>query len=96
MPLLQRAYEAESAKPDGVVILTVNVQNTPAAVRDFMAGGGYTFPALMDSGGSAATAYRISAIPITCLIARDGTVRYVKRGKYFSLNEINLGFERIR
>ena len=96
MPLLQQAYDQETAKPDGVVLLTVNVQDTSATVKSFMEDGTYTFPALIDSGGRVARAYSVSAIPVTYLIGRDGIVRYVKRGKFLSINEVNVALGRVR
>jgi peroxiredoxin len=96
MPLLQQTYEQESAKNDGVVWLTVNVQDTSATVKTFITDGKYTFPALVDAGGRVARAYGVSAIPVTYMINRDGTVRYVKRGKFLSINEVNVALNRIR
>jgi peroxiredoxin len=96
MPLFQQAFEHEMAEPDGVVILTINIRDSSPTVRDFMEANGYTFPALTDTGGRTARAYGISAIPITFMIGRDGTVRHVKRGKFLSINEINAAFSRIR
>jgi peroxiredoxin len=96
MPLLQQAYEQESAKDDGVVILTVNVQDSALGTRTFLAQNDYTLPGLVDSGGRVAQAYGVSAIPITFLIDRDGVVRYVKRGMFLSLNEVNAAFDRVR
>ena len=96
MPLLQQAYEQESGKTDGVVLLTVNVQDTTAVVKAFMSDGKYTFPALIDSGGRVARAYAVSAIPVTYLIGRDGIIRYVKRGKFLSINEVNVALNKVR
>ena len=96
MPLLQQAYEQESAKADGVVLLTVNVQDTAAKTREFLETNHYTLPALIDDGGRVARDYGVSAIPITFFINRDGTVRYIKRGLFISFNEINVGMGRIR
>ena len=96
MPLLQQAYEQESAKDDGVAWLMVNVQDSAATTKSFITGGSYTFPALVDAGGRVARAYGVSAIPVTYLINRDGTVRYVKRGKFLSINEVNVAMNKVR
>jgi len=96
MPLLQEAFEQESAAADGVVILTVNVQNDAAATRAFLAENGYTLPALVDSSGRVADAYNISAIPVTFFIDSKGVVRYVKRGLFISINEVNVALNRVR
>jgi len=96
MPLLQQAHELESAKPDGVAILTINVQDADGDVKDFMAANGYTMPALVDAGGRVGRAYGISAIPLTFLISRDGNIRYIKRGMFLSINEVNVVLNRVR
>ena len=96
MPDLQKAFEQESTKTDGVAWITVNVQDSLDGVRAYFADKGYTLPALADSRGQVAQAYGISAIPITFLIDREGIVRYVKRGMFLSINEINVALNRIR
>ncbi len=96
MPLLQQAYEQETAKTDGVVILTVNVQDTSSKAKDFLQANKYTLPVLMDDGGRIARAYGVGAIPITFFINRDGSVRYIKRGMFLSINELNVAMGRIR
>jgi peroxiredoxin len=95
MPLLQRTFEQESAKPDGAVVLTINVKDTSAQVKEFLQGKNYSFPSLIDTGGRVGRAFGISAIPITFFIGREGTIRYVKRGMFLSINEINVALGRI-
>ena len=96
MPLLQQAYEQEAANSDGVVILTVNVQDNASKTKDFMESNRYTLPALIDDGGRAAHAYGVSAIPVTFFVTREGVVRYVKRGMFLSINEVNVAMGRVR
>jgi len=96
MPDLEAAFRQESAKVDGAVFLTVNVQDSSAKARAFMNSNGYTLPVLMDAGGRVARAYQVSAIPVTFFIDRTGTIRYVKFGMFLSLGEINAVLETIR
>ena len=96
MAELETAFRQESVKADGVVFLTVNVQDTAATARAFMANNGYTMPALMDAGGRAAQAYGIYAIPVTFLINRAGTISYIKLGSFVSLDEINAALDKVR
>ncbi len=96
MPELEAAFRQESEKADGVVFLTVNVQDTSSTARTFMNNNGYTMPVLMDIGGRVAQAYNVSAIPVTYFIDRTGTIRYVKLGMFSSLNEINIVLDTIR
>ncbi len=96
MPLLQQAYEQESVQADGVVILTINVQDSAVQTEEFFKENKYTMPALVDAGGRVGRAYGVSAIPITFLIDRDGVVRYVKRGLFLSINEVNVALNKVR
>ena len=96
MPDLQQAYEEEAAKDDGVVILTINVQDSAMGTRTFMTQNNYTLPALVDSSGQVAQAYGVSAIPMTYIIDRDGVIQYIKRGMFLSINEVHTAFDRVR
>jgi cytochrome c biogenesis protein CcmG, thiol:disulfide interchange protein DsbE len=96
MPLLQQAWAQESVKADGIVVLLVNVQDTAEGMKKFLEDNDYSLPSLVDSGGRVGRAYGISAIPITFFIGRDGLIRYVKRGMFLSINEVNVAMGRIR
>ncbi len=96
MPLLQQAFEQESASADGAVILTVNIQDSAQTTAEFMSQNQFTLTALVDSGGKVTQAYGVSAIPITFLIDQQGIVRYIKRGLFSSINEVNLALKRVR
>ena len=51
MPLLQETYDAH--RDDGLVVIGVNVRETPEKVKRFLAEVGVEFPVLLDSEGAA-------------------------------------------
>jgi cytochrome c biogenesis protein CcmG/thiol:disulfide interchange protein DsbE len=84
-PLLEEAYKEESAKPDGAVILALNIRQSSQALVQFNEENSYTVPILMDPGALTAINYKVSAIPATFFIDRQGTIRYVQRGAFSNL-----------
>jgi thiol-disulfide isomerase/thioredoxin len=82
MPHMQKVYE--EYKDKDVVILAVNItaseKNGIEGVNNFLNENKYTFPVLYDKDGSVSEKYRISAIPTTYIINRDGIiVNFVRR-----------------
>jgi cytochrome c biogenesis protein CcmG/thiol:disulfide interchange protein DsbE len=75
MPELDKFAAANPA----VAFYAVNLQEPAPKVAGFLRDQGYSLPVLLDAGGVAQT-YRISAIPTTVVIDRDGVVRYRKTG----------------
>lgn len=76
MPHMQKVYE--EYKDKDVVILAVNItaseKNGIEGVNNFLKENKYTFPVLYDKDGSVSEKYRISAIPTTYIINRDGII----------------------
>jgi peroxiredoxin len=60
-------------KGRGLVALGLNAEE-PAAAREFIKRGGYTFATLVDEQRAMTRAYRVSAIPQTLIIDKDGKV----------------------
>lgn len=76
MPHMQKVYE--EYKDKDVVILAVNItaseKNGIDGVNSFLQENKYTFPVLYDKDGAVAEKYRISAIPTTYIINKDGII----------------------
>jgi peroxiredoxin len=72
MPDLQKL--SERLKKSKFILLAVNLERDPKAVRSFMNDNHYTFPVLMDAEGKAAQLYAVTAIPTTFLIDKQGRV----------------------
>ena len=73
MPYLQQINDTYSAK--GLVLLAVDIDESPDTVKKFMADLNLSLNVPMDVGKKVAKAYSITAIPSTFLIDKDGIIR---------------------
>ncbi|CEO09082.1 cytochrome c biogenesis protein/redoxin [Paraclostridium sordellii] len=86
MPYIEELYKEYSKNTDEVVILGVASPNLGQEgdakhVKDFFKQEGYTFPVLLDEGGSLVYQYGISSFPSTFIIDKDGYItQYVPGG----------------
>lgn len=88
MPDIQKIYEKyeKQGEKSEVVILSVVAPNTQDekdidGIKEFLEENGYTYPVLMDDGGYTFGAYRISSLPTTFMIDKEGNVfGYVQGG----------------
>ena len=88
MPDIQKIYEKyeKQGEKSEVVVLSVAAPNTQDekdidGIKAFLEENGYTYPVLMDDGGYTVGAYRISSLPTTFMIDKEGNVfGYVQGG----------------
>ncbi|MFR3567889.1 MAG: cytochrome c biogenesis protein CcdA [Paraclostridium sordellii] len=86
MPYIEELYKEYNKNIDEVVILGVASPNLGQEgdakhVKDFLKQEGYTFPVLLDEGGSLVYQYGISSFPSTFIIDKDGYItQYVPGG----------------
>jgi len=73
MPYLQQIYEEWSG--EGLIVLAVNIGESPATVEEFAQVYNLTLPILLDINGEAAQVYNVTAFPTTFFVDRDGIVR---------------------
>ncbi len=73
MPALERTWA--TFKDQGLVILAVNLQESPEQVAEFADEFGLTFPILLDRDGSVFGLYNVQLYPTTFFIGRDGIIR---------------------
>lgn len=82
MPDYEEMYREYSEK--GVVFMMVNMtdgsRETVRTAQNFIISKGYTFPVYFDTLFSAANAYRVSSIPYSVFINRDGKIVYSRLG----------------
>lgn len=79
MPALQAAYDRH--QEDGLVILAIDFDESPTAVRDFFYQEfGLTFTPLLDKDGVVAGQYGVFNFPTSFFIGPDGVVAGVHRG----------------
>lgn len=69
------------ARPNDVVILALDYLEGPEAAKGMLDRLGATFPALLDSQGKVAKHYRVSGLPVTYFIDKEGVVRSVHIGE---------------
>ncbi|CEK38327.1 cytochrome c biogenesis protein/redoxin [Paraclostridium sordellii] len=86
MPYIEELYKEYNKNTDEVIILGVASPNLGQEgdakhVKDFLKQEGYTFPVLLDEGGSLVYQYGISSFPSTFIIDKDGYItQYVPGG----------------
>ena len=93
MPFMQEIYQEWSDR--GLVLLAINVGESPSQVRGFMESQDFSFPVLLDVKGNAAARYNVRGIPATFIIDKDGIIQDIRVGAFPSkaaiekkLNEI--------
>jgi thiol-disulfide isomerase/thioredoxin len=94
MPLLQQTYEERESK--GVLLLTVNLRETLSVAAQYMQDNGLSFPVLLDTDGSVALSYNVTAIPTTFFLDIDGIIQATKLGSFSSVAEIESYISRIQ
>ena len=73
MPFIQQIHEEWAEK--GLVVLTVNLGESPSTVEHFLQRYGFSFPVLLDTKRVTSTRYNIRGIPTTFFIDRDGIIQ---------------------
>lgn len=77
MPDFERAWRQA---PDRIVVLGVNLQEPQARAKEMLDRLGVSFPAVLDSEGTVAAAYRVTGMPTTFFIDERGIIRSAGAG----------------
>ena len=72
-PVLERAWRTYRER--GVVVVGVDMQDTPEAAQAFIRRFELTFPNAPDHGGKVAVEYGVYGVPETFFVDREGTIR---------------------
>lgn len=83
MPEFDRIYQ--QYQPD-LVVLGVNLQESPEDVRKFITSIGVSYPILLDPDGQAARLFKVIQLPNTFFIDRQGTIQARHIGLLSSAN----------
>lgn len=86
MPFLQQIYEDWNNK--GVILLTINLRETPSEIMQFMQSNSLSFPVLLDADASVTQNYNVVGIPTTFFVDKDGVIQAKKLGPFNSKAEI--------
>ena len=78
MPLLDELYSRY--KRVGFNLLGVNIDDNSRRAMQMVKELGVSFPVLFDERKEVSKLYDVDAMPVSVLVARDGTVRYVHHG----------------
>jgi len=80
LPHLQKLSADKDRFKKGLRVLAVNAGEQQPVVKKFVDENRLTMPIPMDPGRSARTAYRVTALPTTVVIGKDGVVKKVMVG----------------
>ncbi|MBI5947838.1 MAG: TlpA family protein disulfide reductase [Chloroflexi bacterium] len=72
---------AEAALGDQIVFLGIDYDETRSKAAGFLAGLGAGYPALLDEGSVVAEHYRVSGLPATFFVDKDGVLRAIAAGE---------------
>jgi len=78
MPLLDELYNRYQRV--GFNLLGVNIDDDSSRAMDMARELGVSFPVLFDARKEVSRLYDVEAMPVTVLVDREGTVRYVHHG----------------
>ena len=88
MPFIQEIFEKKERSDIGLVILAINIGESPSAVKKFVESRGLTFTVLLDTKQEVAQIYNIRGIPATFFIDKSGIIQDIKMGAFTSKAEI--------
>ena len=78
MPLLDELYSRYQRV--GFSLLGVNIDDNSSKAMNMISELGVSFPVLFDNRKEVSKLYNVDAMPVTVIIDREGTVRYVHQG----------------
>lgn len=79
MPEVEAFYQAHKAQD--ILVIGINVGESPETARDFVSRVGVTFPIALDEDTDVATRYRMRGLPMTVVINRWGLIRWNHLGQ---------------
>ena len=80
MPYIQQVYDEWHSK--GLVVLAINIGESPSQIKEFMQSQGLSLPVLLDMQGKVADQYSILGIPATFFIDKDGIIQAIRVGAF--------------
>lgn len=80
MPYIQEVFDEWSG--NGLVVLAINIGESPSTVKDFIQSGNFSFPVLLDTKQDVALKYNVRGIPATFFIDKDGIIQDIRIGAF--------------
>lgn len=78
LPDIQKLYDEKRGA--GLVVLTVNAEESADDARSFMERASLTLPVVLDSSGSVYRQYRLQGLPDSFFVGRDGNLAALQYG----------------
>ncbi|MEK0313697.1 TlpA family protein disulfide reductase [Cohnella sp. 56] len=78
MPAMKQVYQAFEDK--NLAIVAVDIGEDREEVASYIAKGSYPFQVLLDSDKSVSESYRVTSIPVSVFVDKEGRVAYRKLG----------------
>jgi peroxiredoxin len=82
MPFIQNIFTDKKWAEEGLIVLAIDIGESPSTVREFVKKEGLTFPVLLDIEREVSIEYYVRAIPTTYFIDREGIIRAIKIGAF--------------
>ena len=95
MPFIQQIFKDEEWSDKGLVILAINIGESPSTVKRFIESYGFSFPVLLDTRGDVALKYGIRPIPVSFFIDKDGIIQVKVIGAFPSKAAIEKSLSQI-
>ena len=95
MPFIQDTFTDKKWIDEGLVVLAIDIGESPSTVREFVKNYGLTFPVLLDSTRDVSLEYYIRGIPTTFFIDREGIIQDIRIGPFSSVTEIERSLGKI-
>lgn len=95
MPFFQDTFTNKKWAEEGLVVLAIDIGESPSTVSKFVDKYGLTFPVLLDITQDVSLEYYVRAIPTSFFIDRDGIIREIKIGAFSGLPEIERTLKKI-
>jgi len=86
MPYLQEIHEGYS--DEVLMLLAIDIGESPSTVEKFMQSNHYTLPVLLDTSGVVAQQYSILNVPTTYFIDGDGVIQSKRIGAFINTAQI--------
>jgi len=86
MPFIQQIYDEWQGR--GLVLLAINIGESPSQIEEFMQSSALHFPVLLDTDGSIARQYSVMAIPTSFFIDKNGIIQAWRVGAFSSKEEV--------
>ncbi len=95
MPYIQQVYDEWHSK--GLVVLAINIGESPSQVKEFMQSQGLSFPVLLDMQGKVAEQYNVLiwGIPETFFVDKDGIIQAIRVGAFPNKAAIEKSLDKI-